>query len=244
MVIPDTGAGGNRDFVVSLRTVLLAKIGLGVAVILLIAGMVGIGFSVSLTQRVDQLQTFNDQLRRERRQIGQLREQLAEIWVVNERLRGMLGAPPLLQTQQAVQQSTPWGEPLSRFVGPGYRVRPDENPEMGVYLETTQGALVMATAEGRVLDITWSPKQGDMLILDHGEGLQTRYGKNVVILVQPGDYVFQGQTVGIIEGTVPDEQPVLFYQTTINGQSVDPLESLVSLSGAELPAQSEITTSR
>ena len=232
MVIPDTGAGGNRDYVVKLRTVLLAKIGAVVVALLLLAGGVGMVYSVSARQRIVQLQTFNNQLRRERRQIARLREQLAEIWVVNERLRGMLGgqAPETAPTVRVEQK--PWVEPLATRCGPAFRLRADEDPELGVYLETAPGALVVATASGRVLDVRWSPIQGDILILDHGEGLQTRYAKNVTIFVRPGDYVVQGQTIGIIEAAAPGTTPVLFYQVLVDGRSIDPTESLISLSGA------------
>ena len=229
-VIPDTGTSSTRDYVVSLRTALLSKIA-GVLLLLVLAlGIAAMVYSANARERLERLRITNAQLQREVRQVTDLREKLAEIWIINERLKRMLGGGTVLKDKSRSGRSLPWGSPLSSSVGPAFRVEPTRNPELGVYLNTAPGTLVLATGPGKALDVRWSPANGDMLIIDHGGGLQTRYAKDLTIFAQPGDVVLQGQTIGVINPNDGGRSPLLFYQVTLDGQSVNPLESLLSLS--------------
>ncbi|MEJ1936497.1 M23 family metallopeptidase, partial [Nostoc sp. NIES-2111] len=88
------------------------------------------------------------------------------------------------------------------------------------------GDPVRVTAPGRVVTAEWSGGYGNMVEVDHGNGLTTRYGHLSAILVSPGDWVDTGATVGRLGSTGRSTGPHLHYETRIDGDPVDPLRFL------------------
>lgn len=88
------------------------------------------------------------------------------------------------------------------------------------------GDPVRVTAPGRVVSAEWSGGYGNMVEVDHGNGLTTRYGHLSAILVSPGDWVDRGATVGRLGSTGRSTGPHLHYETRIDGEAVDPLRFL------------------
>ncbi len=236
MIVPDTGAGQTRDYVVSLKTVLLGKIAAVVAGVVLVAGIAAIGYSIYARAEIMGLKVVTNQMRRELRQVSDLRDELAEIWVINERLKTLLRGASEYRQEIAAHRPLPWGMPLASLTGPYYRrVERKDARDLGAMLETSPGALVLATAPGRVVDVQWSPLYGDMLIVDHGNGVQSKYAKDITTLVQVGDFVARGQTIGVV--SEQRDTPVLFYQVTVDGHPADPLRSVVTVSEQENSAE-------
>ncbi len=64
---------------------------------------------------------------------------------------------------------------------------------------------------------------GNYCIIDHGDGTQTLYAHARAILVETGDSVMQGQTIGEIGGTGNTTAPHLHFEVRVKGQRVDPL---------------------
>lgn len=69
----------------------------------------------------------------------------------------------------------------------------------------------------------WNGGYGCYVILDHGNGVQTLYGHNTQLLVSPGEYVTQGQVVGLLGNTGRSTGPHLHFEVRINGKRVNPL---------------------
>ena len=228
-LIPDTGMGTTRDYVFSFRTVLLAKISAVLAAILLVVGISAIIIAFVQDAKIDRFRAANAQLRRDVSKVNELRETLAGIWMMNERLKTMMGRSPVSRKKNTSTRPLPWRPPLARWVGPSYHLVPTRHPELGVYLRSAVNALVVATAPGLVLDIRWTPAHGDMIIIRHGNGIQTRYARDLTILAKKGDVVAQGQTIGIINAVTHKRKPVLYYQIIMDGQSVSPLEACPAL---------------
>jgi len=118
-----------------------------------------------------------------------------------------------------VDMSSPFGMRLDPFLG-----RPAIHT--GVDLRGEIGELVHATATGRVTIAGWDGGYGNMVEIDHGNGLATRYGHLSKILVKPGQFVRIGETVGLIGSTGRSTGPHLHYETRINGEPVDPQKFL------------------
>jgi murein DD-endopeptidase MepM/ murein hydrolase activator NlpD len=93
----------------------------------------------------------------------------------------------------------------------------------GVDFREDVGAPVRATASGRVEEAGWVGGYGNMVEIDHGNGISTRYGHMSQILVTPGETVTIGQVIGRVGSTGRSTGPHLHYETRIGGVAVDPM---------------------
>lgn len=113
----------------------------------------------------------------------------------------------------------------------GFGVRADPfsgRPAMhtGLDFRAGTGDPVRVTANGRVTTAGWSGGYGQMVEVDHGNGLSTRYGHLSEIKVKTGDHVRIGQIIGAIGSTGRSTGPHLHYETRIDGDAVDPQKFL------------------
>lgn len=88
------------------------------------------------------------------------------------------------------------------------------------------GDPVRATAGGIVETASWAGGYGNMIEIDHGNGLSTRYGHLSKIKVKAGDHVQPGQIIGALGSTGRSTGPHLHYETRINGSAVNPQKFL------------------
>jgi murein DD-endopeptidase MepM/ murein hydrolase activator NlpD len=114
-----------------------------------------------------------------------------------------------------VDMSSPFGVRTDPFLG-----RPAMHT--GIDLRGEIGELVHATAAGRVTIAGREGGYGNLVELDHGNGLATRYGHLSEIDVKVGQTVRIGQVVGRIGSTGRSTGPHLHYETRINGEAVNP----------------------
>ncbi|THD49410.1 MAG: M23 family metallopeptidase [Bradyrhizobium sp.] len=92
----------------------------------------------------------------------------------------------------------------------------------GVDLVQDYGAEVHATAAGRVTHAGPMGGYGDMVEIDHGNGLVTRYGHLSEILVAEGQQVSPSIVLGRIGSTGRSTGPHLHYEVRVDGEPVDP----------------------
>ena len=111
--------------------------------------------------------------------------------------------------------SSPFGYRPDPFIG-----RPALHP--GVDLVQPYGAPIKATAAGRVTHAGSMGGYGEMVEIDHGNGIATRYGHMSEVLVEEGAIVKAGETLGRIGSTGRSTGPHLHYEVRIDGEPVDP----------------------
>jgi murein DD-endopeptidase MepM/ murein hydrolase activator NlpD len=97
----------------------------------------------------------------------------------------------------------------------------------GQDIEAPMGADVIAGASGRVTYAGWMNGYGQLVIVDHGGGLTTRYGHLSHFDVEVGQQVSRGELVGRIGSTGRSTGPHLHYEVRINDQPVNPLQYLL-----------------
>lgn len=96
----------------------------------------------------------------------------------------------------------------------------------GVDIPGPIGTPVYATADGYVLRAERSGGYGNLVELDHGKGLATRYGHLSRILVAPYERVRRGQLIALMGSTGRSTGSHLHYEVRIDGHAVNPVPFL------------------
>ncbi len=84
------------------------------------------------------------------------------------------------------------------------------------------GDLVSTPAAGVVVEASWQGGYGNMVEINHGNGLSTRYGHLSRIGVQAGDRVQRGQPLGLVGSTGRSTGPHLHYELRLNERPINP----------------------
>ncbi|MDT8449470.1 MAG: peptidoglycan DD-metalloendopeptidase family protein [Wenzhouxiangellaceae bacterium] len=84
------------------------------------------------------------------------------------------------------------------------------------------GTPVSAVAYGRVAYADWLRGYGMMLIIDHGDGFMTLYGRNQTLLAEVGDWVGPGDVIALAGNSGGGAEAGLYFQIRRGGRPVDP----------------------
>ncbi|HMF66484.1 MAG TPA: M23 family metallopeptidase [Phyllobacterium sp.] len=93
----------------------------------------------------------------------------------------------------------------------------------GMDFRAISGSSVHATASGTVTAADYTGGYGNMVEIDHGHRLSTRYGHMSQILVSVGEHVNLGETIGKVGSTGRSTGPHLHYEVRRNGNAVNPV---------------------
>ena len=99
----------------------------------------------------------------------------------------------------------------------------------GQDIEADSGAPVVSGASGRVVFVGWQNGYGQLVVVDHGGGLTTRYGHLSHIDVDLEQMVSRGQLLGKVGSTGRSTGPHLHYEVRINDHAVNPLPYLLQM---------------
>jgi murein DD-endopeptidase MepM/ murein hydrolase activator NlpD len=92
----------------------------------------------------------------------------------------------------------------------------------GIDLAAAAGTPIVATSDGRVDTASWNGGYGLFVSLDHGGGVETRYGHMSRLNVAAGQEVRKGQVIGYVGSTGRSTGPHLHYEVRKNGRPVNP----------------------
>ena len=92
----------------------------------------------------------------------------------------------------------------------------------GWLIEATLGAPVRAVAHGRVAYADWLRGYGMLLIIDHGGGWMSLYGRNQALLAEVGDWIRPGETIALAGDSGGNGPPGLYFQLRRDGAPQDP----------------------
>lgn len=92
----------------------------------------------------------------------------------------------------------------------------------GMDIGGDRGEPVFAPGAGRVVEAGWKGGYGNMIEIDHGNGVTTRYGHLSKIEVEVGDEVTRGQIIGLVGSTGRSTGPHLHYELRINDRPINP----------------------
>ena len=135
---------------------------------------------------------------------------------------GVIAVPSDKPVQAAVTMMSAFG-----FRSDPFNHRAAMHP--GIDLSGSYGTPIYATADGTVLRAGWnSGGYGNLVELDHGRGITTRYGHMSAILVSAGQHVTRGQQVGRMGSTGRSTGNHLHYEVRIDGRAVNPIPFMKS----------------
>jgi murein DD-endopeptidase MepM/ murein hydrolase activator NlpD len=138
-----------------------------------------------------------------------------------------------LENQISVMASTPTIRPAKGFITStfGYRKSPFtglRDFHHGLDIGAKIGTAVKSSADGKV---TFAGKQGplgNLVIIDHGHGMLTRYGHLNKISINRGDFVKRGEIIGEVGNTGRSTGSHLHYEVHLNGVPVNPLKYIMN----------------
>ena len=131
------------------------------------------------------------------------------------------------KNQKSLLSSTPSIWPTRGWVTSGFGFR--KSPFTGLRekhegwdIAARNGAPVLTTADGVVVVEGREYGYGNLVEIDHGYGLVTRYGHNSKHLVKVGDRVKRGQVIALVGNTGRSTGPHLHYEVLLNGVPANP----------------------
>jgi murein DD-endopeptidase MepM/ murein hydrolase activator NlpD len=97
----------------------------------------------------------------------------------------------------------------------------------GLDISADSGSPVYATADGTVVVAAREGAYGNLITIDHGYGLETRYGHLSKYDVKAGVKIKRGQVIGRVGSTGRATGPHLHYEVRVNGRLLNPLQLLL-----------------
>ena len=158
----------------------------------------------------------------EARQLAALSSSLAA------RIRAAESRPsstPSHGTPQASSSGLIWpvSGPITSPYGPRCLPNGDCSFHPGIDIGASSGTPIRAAAAGTVISAGWLGGYGNLVVIDHGNGLATAYAHQSSMAVGNGASVSQGQVIGYVGCTGHCFGPHLHFEVRVNGTPVDPL---------------------
>jgi murein DD-endopeptidase MepM/ murein hydrolase activator NlpD len=143
----------------------------------------------------------------------------------DQKIRKMM--VPTRQPVQSGQVASPFGWRIDPFTGRSAL-------HTGLDFQADTGTPILAAAGGVVVAQEFHPAYGNMVEIDHGNDLVTRYAHASQVWVKKGDLVKRGQKIAAVGSTGRSTGPHLHFEVMVQGIPQDPQKFLTA--GRELPA--------
>ena len=144
-----------------------------------------------------------------------------------EQREALAGATPSIWPAHGWLTGT-FGQRMDPFTG-------EPGVHQGLDISTEKGQPVYVTADGTIESAGYNGDYGNMIIVQHGFGLTTRYGHLSGFAVKAGQGVKRGQVIGYVGSTGRSTGAHLHYEILANGRLINPLQLLTKPSNAANP---------
>jgi murein DD-endopeptidase MepM/ murein hydrolase activator NlpD len=131
-----------------------------------------------------------------------------------------------------------FGWPVRGPILSGFGAARGRRHHEGIDIKAPRGTLVRAAAAGHVVESRWRRGYGNLVTLDHGAGVQTRYAHMTKVFVRAGARVGRGEPIGTVGATGNATTPHLHFEVRRDGRLRDPIAWLPpgASEAASLPA--------
>lgn len=96
----------------------------------------------------------------------------------------------------------------------------------GIDIATDKGQPIFATADGVVESASYTGDYGNLIVINHGFGLTTRYGHMSSFVAKPGIRIKRGDVIGYVGSTGRSTGTHVHYEILANGKLINPLQIL------------------
>ena len=136
-----------------------------------------------------------------------------------------------VEKRQALAAATPSIWPVPGWLSSRYGNRRDpfsgnRDFHPGLDISADYGQPIHATADGTIASAGASGAYGNLVVIDHGYGITTRYGHLSRFAVMNGQRIHRGDVVGYVGSTGRSTSSHLHYEILVNGRLTDPLKLL------------------
>jgi murein DD-endopeptidase MepM/ murein hydrolase activator NlpD len=136
-----------------------------------------------------------------------------------------------VEQRQALASATPSIWPVTGWLSSPYGARRDpftgdSDFHPGLDISSPQGEPVLAPADGTVSFAGASGNYGNLLVVDHGFGIVTKFGHLSRFAARTGQTIRRGDVLGFVGTTGRSTSPHLHYEIWMNGQLTNPLRLL------------------
>ncbi len=162
----------------------------------------------------------------EEAQIAQMQAQAAE---AAEHIGGgtVVANPPVFEHVAAIAPETSFTMPVEGNIASpfGWRLDPIDHKRAwhtGLDIRANEGSSVTASMQGTVTFAGQDAELGNMIIIDHGNGMETVYGHNSELLVKEGDAITSGTQIARVGSSGRANGSHLHFEIRQNGLSINP----------------------
>lgn len=136
-----------------------------------------------------------------------------------------------LEALRSIHQALPAVWPSEGEISSGFGWRRDPirrytKFHSGLDIANDPGTPIEAVADGTVVRAEMTSGYGNMVDIDHGFGIVTRYGHCSALLVAAGDHVQRGDPIALMGSTGRSTGPHVHFEIRIDGSAQDPLKYL------------------
>lgn len=136
-----------------------------------------------------------------------------------------------VERRQALAAATPSIWPVAGYLSSAYGTRRDPftggaDFHPGLDIAAPHGQPVQATADGVVSTASYTGNSGNLVEIDHGFGITSRYGHLSRFAAVKGQRVRRGEVVGYVGSTGRSTSSHLHYEVLVNGRLTNPLRLL------------------
>lgn len=164
----------------------------------------------------------------EEAQIAQMQAQAAEA-AEPEHIGGgtVVANPPVFEHVAAIAPETSFTMPIEGNIASpfGWRLDPIDHKRAwhtGLDIRANEGSSVTASMQGTVTFAGQDAELGNMIIIDHGNGMETVYGHNSELLVREGDAITSGTQIARVGSSGRANGSHLHFEIRQNGLSINP----------------------
>jgi murein DD-endopeptidase MepM/ murein hydrolase activator NlpD len=133
-----------------------------------------------------------------------------------------------VRNDQAYFRALPNQWPVNGEISSDYGLRASpwtrkETFHEGIDIKSPVGTEIVAAGDGEVVYADWMPVYGKAVVINHGNGLESKYGHTSILLVKKGDKVKKGDVIARVGTTGMSTGPHLHFSITNKGQLLDPM---------------------
>jgi murein DD-endopeptidase MepM/ murein hydrolase activator NlpD len=130
-------------------------------------------------------------------------------------------------------ERSPYRWPVHGFISSSFGTRIDPftgqpSRHDAIDISAPKGTQVHVPADGIVTFTGWDTTLGNMVVVDHGYGVITRYGHNDTIVVKEGQRVKRGDVLTTVGSTGRSTGTHLHYEIRINDVAINPLNMIIN----------------